>query len=77
MLNEREFSNDELGIKSDKIHQIIIGKRLEYEDFFKHSSAHIGYLVFANSDIYFDDTIQNLYYSGIDKKKWKSPRWLL
>ncbi|ANS04211.1 hypothetical protein [uncultured Mediterranean phage] len=69
LLNERQYTTEELGIESDKIHQIIIGKRLEYQDFFEYSKTHQGYLVFVNSDIYFDDTIQNLYYSGIDQKK--------
>ena len=69
LLNEREYSIDELGIESDKIKQIIIGHRLKYEDFFKYSKDHSGYLVFANSDIYFDDSIKNLYCSNIDKTK--------
>ena len=69
LLNEREYSIEELGTKSKKIQQIVIDRRLKYEDFFKYSKDHIGYLVFVNADILFDDTIKNLYYSGIDQKK--------
>ena len=35
LLNERPFTNYELGVESDKIQQVIINKRLKFSDFFE------------------------------------------
>ena len=59
LLNERKYSEKELGIKSDKICQIIIKKRLSYKRVFDIIEDHQldGYIVLTNSDIFFDASI--------------------
>ena len=70
LLNERIYEQTELGLGNtqyspylSKIHQHNLGQRIQYKDIFQYvndSSLH-GYIVFTNSDIFFDDTICNLY----------------
>lgn len=72
LLNERIYTDKELGIKNDeKIIQIVIGKRLTYGDVFKYINENsiIGYNILCNSDIFFDETIRNLYKSDIHLQK--------
>ena len=73
LLNERIYSQIELGINDDdmkKIKQINIGKRITYKYVFDYvkSQKLEGYIVLSNSDIYLDDTITNIFntslYSG-------------
>ena len=65
LLNERIYSNEELGVEKEdmvNIEQINIDKRLTYKyffDFIKKLNIK-GYYVLSNSDIFFDDTINNL-----------------
>ena len=68
LLNEREYSTDELGIKSSKINQIIIGKWLTFKDvfLFVENNNIDGYIITCNSDIFFDKTISNLHYTDLD-----------
>jgi hypothetical protein len=80
MLNEREYSIEELGIYSPKIIQKIIGKRMWYDDVFHYvfpnrdgdveadanADADIkGYYAIINSDIFFDNTLVLLQHSDI------------
>ena len=61
LLNERVYSDKELGVSSDKIIQIIIHKRLTYYDAFHFISKNIyGFCCLLNADIYFDSTLCNL-----------------
>ena len=69
LLNERIYTTQELGIKSDKIKQIVIHKILHFSDFFNHAQSIHGYLILANADIFFDHTLENLYHSGIHSNK--------
>lgn len=71
LLNERLYSTDELGIVTDKIIQINISKRLEYSDIFEYITNNniVGYIVFANSDIYLDNSINLLHYTKLDQEK--------
>lgn len=68
LLNERIYSEDELGIKSDKIIQIVIGKWITFKDVFSFVDKEKlnGYIIMANSDIFFDNTISNLHYTDLD-----------
>ena len=62
LLNEKEFSKDELGIENDKIKQIITGNRLKFKkvfEFVKEEQLQ-GYIVTNNADIFYDNTIDNL-----------------
>ena len=71
MLNERIYTNKEIGVKSAKIIQTVIGRRLSYSDIFEYINDNNiqGYIVIANSDILFDLTLENLLYSDIHVSK--------
>jgi len=72
MLNERIYKNKDFGVKSAKIVQTDIGRRLTYSDIFSYINENDirGYIIIANSDIFFDNTLENLLYSDIhDAKK--------
>jgi len=60
LLNERIYTDEELGIQSDVIVQINIGKRLHFCDVFDFVRKQLlkGYIVFMNADIVIDETIQ-------------------
>ena len=67
LLNERNYKQKEFGIESPKISQVVVGKRLQYSDFFRHirENRMKGYHILANSDIFFDETIEKIKYSDI------------
>lgn len=71
LLNERIYTHKEIGVKSAKIVQTNIGKRLTYSDIFEYVQENNvqGYIIIANSDIFFDHTLDNLLYSGIHETK--------
>jgi hypothetical protein len=71
LLNERLYTNKELGVKSAKIVQTVIGSRLKYGDIFRYVNQNNiqGYIIIANSDILFDATLENLFYSDISLSK--------
>jgi len=77
LLNEKLYTNEELGItkckKEDisKIKQVNIQKRLTFKKVFDYANENNikGYIIFANSDIFFDATIKNLYKSSLHKEK--------
>ena len=60
-----------LGVKSDKIEQVVIGERLTYKDVFDYVSDNNikGYIVLANMDIFFDKTLSNVMNTNISKKR--------
>ena len=60
LLNERIYTSDELGIVSTKITQVDIQHRIMYSDFFNYSKKLSGYVVLVNSDIFLDDSIENI-----------------
>jgi len=70
LLNERIYSLEELGLteeENQKIIQINIKKRLTYKDWLEHSKKLNGFTVLANSDIFFDETIENIRSSCLSK----------
>jgi hypothetical protein len=71
LLNERIYSDDELGVSNKKIVQININKRLSYKDIFDFIDENNinGYIIFNNSDIFLDDTINNLKLSNMSSDK--------
>ena len=81
LLNERIYTDTELGIVSSKIVQTNINSlhlpstrtsyRLRFKDVFEYirENAIIGYHVIVNSDIFFDETLLNLQRSEIHLKK--------
>jgi hypothetical protein len=69
LLNEKNFSSRLPD--SDKIEQIILGHRLRYSDVFRtiYETVPTNTLVaFANSDIYFDDSIKTLWSIKMENK---------
>jgi len=74
LLNEKIYSKEELDLSDEhmnKIIQIDIGRRLRYKDIFEHvNKLNLkGYISIANSDIFFDETIQNVRKSCLSKIK--------
>lgn len=70
LLNERVYSEEELGIKSDKIIQVILNNRLKFMDIF-YAIEQIsieGYIVIANSDIFFDKSIERIKEYDLENK---------
>lgn len=68
LLNERIYSESELGISSTKIIQHDNqGKRLTFQDIMVYIRTQklLGYFMFANSDILFDETLLNVLESTI------------
>uniref|UniRef100_A0A6C0IEG2 Exostosin GT47 domain-containing protein n=1 Tax=viral metagenome TaxID=1070528 RepID=A0A6C0IEG2_9ZZZZ len=68
LLNETEifYENDH-----NKIHQVVINKRLYYSDVFQYIYDKVPenvIVVFANSDIYLDETIRNIWSVNIEDK---------
>jgi hypothetical protein len=71
LLNERIYTDEELGVKSDKIKQIVIGKRMTYQDIFTfvENNNIDGYIIISNSDIFFDKSIKNIQKCQVIKDK--------
>lgn len=74
LLNERIYTKNELGLNDDEmkhVKQININKRLSYIDIFiQVKKLNLdGYIVFCNSDIFFDNTINNVRKSCISQSK--------
>jgi hypothetical protein len=72
LLNERIYTTQELGLSdTSKIEQIVIKDRLTYTLFFYYASQcnYKGYLLLANSDIFFDETLENLYKTVLSTEK--------
>ena len=67
--NERIFTHEELGIKSNKIIQVDIKRRLKFSDIFElvDKMKLKGYIITCNADIFFNNTLTNIYSSGIHK----------
>lgn len=71
LLNERIYSDSELGIHSDKIIQIDCKKRLKFADVFNYireNQIH-AYNVIINADIFCNSSIQNLKYTQMHVEK--------
>ena len=71
LLNERIYTDEELGLKSNKIKQIVINKRMTYQDVFTfvENNNIDGYIIISNSDIFFDKSIKNIQKCELIKDK--------
>jgi hypothetical protein len=75
LINERKYTEEEMGIADDKIIQIIKGKRMSFIDVFKNikqlnGKQLNGYIIVSNSDIFFNKTLENIFSSHLmDTKK--------
>ena len=64
LLNEKHYTREEMDlteVEFKNIEQIIIGKRLKYNIFFEIARKFSGYCLLANSDIYFDESLVNIF----------------
>jgi len=79
LLNESDLKYDWSGARgSEKVHQEIIKTRLTYKDLIKYvyDSVPPGTLViFANADIYCNDTLKQLYTVNMEDKLFALLRW--
>jgi len=69
LLNEREYTKEELGFPDgmpNVIQQIIINKRLDYYTAFEITRQRIrdAWVVLSNNDIYYDSSLINLFSVG-------------
>jgi hypothetical protein len=71
LLNEKIYTDVELGINDSKIIQININKRLMFSDVYRYINDNDikGYNVLINADIFFDNSIENLKWSDIHINK--------
>lgn len=71
LLNERIYTQEEMGVKSDKIQQIVIGKRLDYASVFDivEKEKIEGYIILSNLDIFFDKDIDVIKRTGLANEK--------
>ena len=72
IITEKDYDLNELGIKNqEKLIQINIGKRMKYSDVFDLVEKFNvkGYILVANSDIFFDKSLKNIFKSGLSTKK--------
>jgi hypothetical protein len=73
LLNEREYSPEEMGFlhANPKIVQSFVGRRMRYEDAFNYARSldTPAYIVIANSDIFFDNTLVNIRNSDLSEHK--------
>jgi len=68
LLNERIYSDEELGVKNNKIIQIDIKKRLTFEKAFDFARGlEESYCIICNSDIFLDQTVKNLQRGSLAK----------
>ena len=73
LLNERIYTSEELGgIISDKIIQVNINKRLAYKDVFNYIDNNNvnGFFCIINSDIFFDETLEQLHLTNLAEEKY-------
>lgn len=71
LLNEKKYTEEELGVKNKKIRQVNINKRLTYKDVFNcvQGDRLNGYIICCNADIFFDHTLKNIFNSELHAKK--------
>ena len=62
LLNEKIYTNKEMGVTSDKIEQVDLGHRFSFKDVFDYitTTKLKGYIIFGNADIFVDETIKVL-----------------
>jgi len=67
LMNERAYTPLELGVDDPKVEQRVIGHHLEFCDVLRNRP--FGFLVFANNDIFLDETIDNVRRTDIARCK--------
>jgi hypothetical protein len=79
LLNEKDLKYEWSGSKgSEKIEQKVIGTRLTYKDLLKHTFDNIPpntIVIYANADIYCNDTLKQLYSVKMEDALFALLRW--
>jgi hypothetical protein len=79
LLNETDLSKEWKSIPgSEKIQQVVIGKRLTYAAFLNYVSNHVPanvYTILANADIYMDSSLSNLWKIEMSNRMLCLLRW--
>jgi len=79
LLNEKDYSNEYKNLYgSNKIQQIIIGKRLTYSDFLEYTHKYIPnnvYCILSNADIFFGEALTQLWNINMEDKVLALLRW--
>lgn len=79
LINERDYSDEWGTFKgSDKIHQIVTGQRLKYADFLRFCVENVPsgvHVVLCNADIYFGDSLLDLWKITMADKMFGLLRW--
>ena len=67
LMNERKYTDEELGVTSDKIIQVLTPRSMKYSDVFNYCDVFKinGYIIIANADIFFNATVQNIFKSDV------------
>ena len=72
LLNEinEVYTSEQLGVDNQKIIQLPLGYRMQYSDVIRYvdTLTFKGYVIIANSDIFFDDSIFNILKSNMNVK---------
>jgi hypothetical protein len=63
LLNERIYTAAELGVVDPRIEQRVVGHHLEFIDVLQNRP--FGFLVFANNDIFLDDSIKKIRFTDL------------
>lgn len=79
LLNESDLKYEWSGTKgSEKVEQVIIGTRLTYADLLKYTYEHVPdntIVIYANADIYCNQTLEELYSVDMRNKMFALLRW--
>jgi len=71
LINERTYTNKELGTNSNKIVQVIKGSRMNFSDtlsLVKNMKLR-GYIITGNADIFYDETINLTRYTNLSNSR--------
>jgi len=69
LMNERVFSDHELGVSSPKIIQMVVGRKLRFSDALEYKTTLDGFIVILNADIYLDESIEKIRHANINIHK--------
>lgn len=79
LINEKNYANEWSNVKgADKIQQVVTGKRLTYSDFLKYVHDTVPnnvYVVLSNADIYFGDSLIDLWKIDMKNRLLALLRW--
>jgi hypothetical protein len=79
LINEKDYSDEFKNIsESNKIQQVITGKRLTYSDFLKYVQEQVPkniFTILCNADIYFGNSLLDLWKINMENKMLGLLRW--